>query len=154
MTTTADRIGGLALAGLGAATITAAAQLPSVPGQPIGPAVFPYVIGAGLCLCALLILFSAGVSEEEEPVDLARSRGATLLRLALPSLLLVFYVYSVETLGFLLSGFVVVLAASLLLGARPLVALPLAVVMPALIHTIFSSLLRVPLPAGLLTLPW
>ncbi len=154
MSTTADRFGGLMLGALGVATITAATRLPAIPGQPIGPAVFPYVIGSGLCLCALLILFSAGAGSEEAPSQTPRSRTVTLLRLALPSLLLVFYVAAVETLGFLVTGFVVVLSAALLLGARPRLALPLAVAMPVLIHTIFSTLLRVPLPLGLLSLPW
>ena len=44
--------------------------------------------------------------------------------------------------------------AELALGARWRLALPLAVLAPIGIHLIFSKLLRVPLPIGLLPMPW
>jgi len=40
------------------------------------------------------------------------------------------------------------------LGARWKLSLPLAVLAPTGIHLIFSKLLRVPLPAGPLPMPW
>ena len=40
------------------------------------------------------------------------------------------------------------------LGARWKLSLPLAALAPIAIHLIFSKLLRVPLPAGLLPMPW
>ena len=59
-----------------------------------------------------------------------------------------------ERLGFLLTGAVMVFVAALALGARPKLALPLAIVAPLLVHLAFYKLLRVPLPAGLLAAPW
>ena len=44
--------------------------------------------------------------------------------------------------------------AELALGARWKLSLPLAVLAPIGIHLIFSKLLRVPLPAGVLPMPW
>ena len=47
-----------------------------------------------------------------------------------------------------------VLAAALGLGARLRLAVPLALVAPIAVHLVFSRLLRVPLPMGLLSPPW
>ena len=52
-----DRVSGLFLVGLGAAAAYGGWQLPPVPGQPVGPNVFPLVIGLGLALCGLAIAF-------------------------------------------------------------------------------------------------
>jgi putative tricarboxylic transport membrane protein len=63
-------------------------------------------------------------------------------------------VYGVEALGFLPTAAAVVLATSLALGARLRLAIPLAICAPLLINLLFLKLLRVPLPSGLLPLPW
>jgi putative tricarboxylic transport membrane protein len=47
-----------------------------------------------------------------------------------------------------------ILVASLAFGARPRLAIPLALLAPLLVHLAFYKLLRVPLPAGLVPLPW
>ena len=57
-------------------------------------------------------------------------------------------------LGFLLTAAAIVLAASLTFGARWRLAVPLAIAAPLLVHLVFYKLLRVPLPAGLLSAPW
>ena len=44
-----DRVTGLFLVGLGAAAAYGGWLLPPVPGQPVGPNVFPLVIGIGPC---------------------------------------------------------------------------------------------------------
>src|SRR6201994_4514033 len=75
-----DRVTGLFLVGLGAAAAYGGwpvppgprppayggGRLPPVPGQPVGPNVFPLVIGTGLALCGLAIAFGIGHSFEEE----------------------------------------------------------------------------------------
>ena len=61
-----DRVTGLFLVGLGAAAAYGGWQLPPVPGQPVGPNVFPLVVGIGLCLCGLMIAFGIGHQFEEE----------------------------------------------------------------------------------------
>jgi len=157
-----DRITGLFLALLGALAAWGGSRLPGVPGQEIGPAVFPMVVGIGLVLCGVMIAFGIGHSFEEEEVDeiskapglaahLGRFRGAAALA---PPALLLFYVFAADRLGFLLTAFVVVLAGSLAMGARFRLALPLAIAAPLLVHLVFYKLLRVPLPEGLLAAPW
>jgi len=58
-----DQVTGLFLVGLGSAAGYGGWLLP-VPGQPVGPNVFPLVIGIGLALCGLAITFGIGHSFE------------------------------------------------------------------------------------------
>lgn len=152
-----DRVTGAVLVGLGGAAAIVGSRLPAVPGQDVGPAAFPMVIGIGLALCGVLIAlgigrnFEASEEGEEAPPERLRLGG---LRALVPPGLLLFYVLASEPLGFLLTGAIIVLVAGLVLGARPALAVPLAIVMPALVHLAFYKLLRVPLPAGVLPAPW
>ena len=158
-----DRVTGLFLVGLGAAAAYGGWLLPPVPGQPVGPNIFPLVIGSGLALCGLAIAFGIGHSFEEEeelipveggqptPPPAGRFYG---LRALLPPALLLFYVVAADRLGFIITAALIVFVTSTALGARWKLSLPLAVLAPIGIHLIFSKLLRVPLPAGLLPMPW
>ena len=162
-----DQVTGLFLVVLGAAAAYGGWLLPPVPGQPVGPNVFPLVIGIGLALCGLAITFGVGHSFEEEeelvpveqgqPVEQGTKAPAGRiygLRALLPPALLMFYVAAADWLGFYITAALIVYATSTALGARWKLALPLAVLAPVGIHLIFGKLLRVPLPAGLLPMPW
>jgi putative tricarboxylic transport membrane protein len=59
-----------------------------------------------------------------------------------------------DRLGFVPTAFCIVLAISLAMGARLKLALPLALIAPVVVHLVFLKLLRVPLPPGLLPMPW
>jgi putative tricarboxylic transport membrane protein len=124
------------------------------------------VVGAGLILCGALIALGIGQRfEEEAEADLAahsdqapakpraQSWWRRLMVLVPPGLLL-FYVFTVDRLGFLLTATIIVLTAALALGARLRLALPLAIGAPLVVHLIFAKLLRVPLPWGLVPPPW
>ena len=63
----------------------------------------------------------------------------------------VFYLLAVDRLGFLLTGFLYLLALMWVLRVRWVVAIPVAVAMTLLIHYAFYKLLKVPLPWGVLT---
>ncbi|MDB5375067.1 MAG: tripartite tricarboxylate transporter TctB [Belnapia sp.] len=76
------------------------------------------------------------------------------LRVLVPPALLLFYMFAVESLGFLLTAAAMVLVGAYALGARPKLAIPLALIAPFLVHLAFYKLLRVPLPEGLLGAPW
>ena len=157
-----DQVTGLFLVGLGAAAAYGGCLLPPVPGQPVGPNIFPLVIGSGLALCGLAITFGIGRTFEEEeeiiPLEAGQARPPTGklygLRALLPPALLLFYVVVADRLGFIITAALIVYATSTALGARWKLSLPLAVLAPIAIHLIFSKLLRVPLPAGLLPMPW
>ena len=47
-----DRVTGLFLVALGGVAAYGGSRLPPVPGQQIGPNVFPMVVGIGLAICA------------------------------------------------------------------------------------------------------
>jgi putative tricarboxylic transport membrane protein len=159
-----DRVTGLFLVGLGSLAAYGGSLLPPVPGQPVGPNVFPMVIGIGLAICGLMIAFGIGhtFEEEEELVPFEDGQQAAAaprsklygLRALLPPALLLFYVGVVERLGFILTAGLIVLVTSTALGARPRLSIPLAILAPIGVHLIFYKLLRVPLPAGLIPMPW
>ena len=157
-----DRVTGLFLVGLGGWAAYGGWLLPPVPGQPVGPNVFPLVIGTGLALCGLAIAFGIGHSfeEEEEIVPFEAGKAPTPrgklygLRALLPPALLLFYVAVADRLGFILTAALIVYVTATALGARLKLSLPLALLAPIAIHLIFSKLLRVPLPIGLLPMPW
>jgi putative tricarboxylic transport membrane protein len=161
-----DRISGLFLVALGGVAAYAGSRLPPVPGQQIGPNVFPMVVGGGLVLCGALIALGIGHRFEEQaeahlaahadPAEASarppgRWRGLAAL---VPPGLLVFYVLAVERLGFLATAATIVLTAAMALGARLRLAVPLALMAPPLVHVVFAKLLRVPLPVGLIPTPW
>ena len=121
-----DRVTGLFLVGLGAAAAYGGWLLPPVPGQPVGPNVFPLVIGSGLALCGLAIAFGIGHTFEEEeeiiPVEGGQATAPTGklygLRALLPPALLLFYVAAADRLGFIITAALIVYATATALGAR------------------------------------
>ena len=60
----------------------------------------------------------------------------------------------VDQFGFILTAATMVLVTALTLGASLRLAVPLALLAPVGVHLIFYKLLRVPLPAGWLPMPW
>ena len=166
-----DRVTGLFMVALGGLAAYGGSRLPPVPGQQIGPNVFPLVVGIGLAVCGAMIAFGIGRRyEEEAEADLAKITGRIAaetgeaeapptswwrgLRALVPPALLLFYAAAVDRIGFLPTAAVVVLVASLALGARLRLAIPMAIGAPLFVNLVFLKLLRVPLPSGLLPLPW
>lgn len=159
-----DRISGSFLIALGSLATFGGTRLPPMPGQQIGPSVFPIVIGIGLALCGAMIAFGVGHRfEEEAEADLASHTTAApvvqhgwlwQLRALIPPALLLFYVFASEQFGFVPTGAIIVLALSVILGAGLRLAVPLAIAAPVVIHFLFAKLLRVALPPGLLPMPW
>jgi putative tricarboxylic transport membrane protein len=165
-----DRVTGLFMVALGALAAYGGSRLPAVPGQQIGPNVFPLVVGIGLAICGGMIAFGVGRHyEQEAEADLAKITGQIAiatgdgdepsgwwrgLKALVPPALLLFYVVAVDRLGFLPTAAVMVLITSVALGARLRLAVPLAIGAPLFVNLVFSKLLRVPLPSGLLPLPW
>lgn len=160
-----DRTTGGFLVILGCATAYAGAQLPNVPGQPVGPNVFPLVTGLLLALCGVLIAIGIGSSLEKEAEADFSAHGGVIeselpqsalykLRVLIPPALLLFYVFAADRLGFIITAAIIAFTVSKALGARLKLAIPVALLAPIGVHLIFYKLLRVPLPEGLLTMPW
>jgi putative tricarboxylic transport membrane protein len=150
-----DRVSGGVLVILGVAAAIFGARLPGVPGQDVGPSVFPMVVGGGLVLCGALVAFGIGQAFEAPEEDDGPPRGRWYgLRALVPPALLVLYVLAVDPLGFLPTAALVIGIASLTLGAGWRLALPVALLAPLGVHAVFAKLLRVPLPDGVLPAPW
>jgi putative tricarboxylic transport membrane protein len=165
-----DRVTGLFMVALGGLAAYGGSRLPPVPGQQIGPNVFPLVVGIGLAICGGMIALGIGRHyEEEAEADLAKitgriaAEGGTVdepttwlrgLKALLPPALLLLYVLLVDRIGFLPTAAIIVLTTSLALGARLRLAVPVAIGAPLFVNLVFAKLLRVPLPSGLLPMPW
>jgi putative tricarboxylic transport membrane protein len=159
-----DRVTGGAIATLGAAAFFYGSKLPPVPGQQVGPSAFPSLVGALLVICGVLIVLGVGRRfEEVAEADLASHTAPEYLEplpawrgwlALLPPALVMSYALVSERLGFLPTAAFMVLTASLAFGARPKLAVPMALIAPFVINLIFLKLLRVPLPGGLLPFPW
>ena len=148
-----DAIFGLVLAVLGGLVLFTVQSYPKIPGQQVGPALFPGLIAAGILVCGL-ILVVRGWRERKAapwvtPGDWVRSpRHVAGFVLLVASV--VFYIVAAEKLGFLLSAVLILTAMFYVLRVPLGRSLLVAVVASLVIHFMFYKLLRVPLPWGIL----
>ena len=148
-----DAIFGLLLMALGAAVLVAIQGYPKIPGQPVGPALFPGLIAAGLCICGVLLVARGWRGRATQPWlawDAWVRSPRHLLALAVLLGAIVFYILAVDRLGFLVTATLILAALFLVLRVPPLRAVGIALVATLLVHLAFYKLLRVPLPWGVL----
>jgi putative tricarboxylic transport membrane protein len=148
-----DAVFGLLLMLLGGAVLFAIQGYPKIPGQPVGPALFPGLIAAGLCITGVLLVARGIRSRAGQPWlawdDWVRSpRHIAALAVLLASI--VFYILAADLLGFLVVAPLILLALFLVLRVRPWHAVGIAIVATVVVHFAFYKLLRVPLPWGVL----
>ncbi len=148
-----DAIFGLVLLALGTAVLFAIQGYPKIPGQPVGPALFPGLIAIGLCVTGLMLVVR-GWRERAGHAWLAWEDWVRSPRhiLALVVLIgsIVFYIAASGRLGFLPTAALILLANFRVLRVPWSRAALIAVLATLLIHFAFYKLLRVPLPWGLL----
>jgi putative tricarboxylic transport membrane protein len=148
-----DAVFGLLLLALGSAVLLVVQGYPKIPGQQVGPALFPGLIAFGLCVGGLMLLVK-GWRERTTVPWLRFDEWVRSPRHVLAALLVVvgvvFYMQVSEKLGFLLTSTLVLTASMWSLKVRPLRALLIAVIASLVIHFLFYKLLRVPLPWGVL----
>lgn len=148
-----DAVFGLLLLALGSAVLLAIQGFPKIPGQPVGPALFPGLIATGLCVTGFMLVVR-GLRQPRQAwlvfEDWVRSpRHGVALLVLLGSV--VFYIVAANWLGFLPTALVILLAMFTVLKVPPGRSVLIAVVATLLVHFAFYKLLRVPLPWGLLT---
>ncbi len=149
-----DRWLGLGLAALGVAVMVSARAFPNVPGQKLGAGFLPMLIGAGLVLCAVALLWrsrraSGAAVAVASPASVPRAAehfGSSLVIIAAVA----GYIVLADRLGFLLVAPLCLVAVfrALRVGWRP--TLLWALCGTLLVHVAFYKLLRVPLPWGVL----
>lgn len=132
-----------------------AQQLPNPGDQLYGPAFFPSCIAALIALSAGLLAFSSwrnqmSGADKASWVQLESwtREPKIIVRFAFIPIAVIFYIYSVEILGFLLVSTLVLLSLFLILGVSRLQAFITAICVALLIYGLFDMGLRVPLPRG------
>lgn len=148
-----DAVFGALLLALGIAVLAVVQGYPKIPGQQVGPALFPGLIACGLCIGGAALLVR-GWRERGHVAWVAAGPWVRSPRhvLAVAVVLggVLFYMLAGERLGFLVCATLLMWALMWALGVPPLRALVIAVVSALLIHFAFYKLLRVPLPWGVL----
>lgn len=132
-------------------------SFPTIPGQKVGPALFPGIIAAALGVCAVLLVIK-GLASRRESGERAEwiafepwtRQGRFVLAFAVTVGVNVFYILAVDRLGFIVTGVVYLTALFWVYGVSRKSVLPIAVIVTLIIHYAFYKLLRVPLPWGLL----
>lgn len=147
-----DTVSGLLVLALGIAIVITAWSFPSIPGHAIGPSLFPIVIGC--CLAAFgATLVVAGWRAGRAPFvvfdDWVRRPRMVVNFLVVPAVLL-FYAMVVDHLGFLMTSVAFLAVLFLAFRVRMAWVAPLAIGVTVMMHLAFYSLLRVPLPWGVL----
>ena len=145
-----DRLSGVLTLIFGIAVVAVARTFPAAPAQTIGPALFPTLIGGGLILCGLILVSVRRTGTPWFQADDWVRRPRMVLNFALVFVDLVFYAFAVGRLGFFITAVIFLSVLLLAFGVRRLRIIPLALVVTMVIHYAFYSLLRVPLPWGVL----
>ncbi len=142
-----DRNAGIGIAVLGLAVLWSARGFPNVPGQKLGAAFLPMLIGAGLLLCAVALMLrkpagaaAAAEGGEEHFGSSALTMGAVIV-----------YILASDAVGFLLIAPLCLLATFLAQRVRVVPAVLWSLGGTLIVHLAFYKLLRVPLPWGVLT---
>ena len=152
-----DAVWGVLFALLGAAILWHVQGFPRIPGQNVGPALFPGVLAVAMLVCGAILIVSGlkarradrGSSRWAVAPEWLRSRRHVLAFAVLVASN-VFYLLAVDWLGFLPTAFVYLAALMWVLRVRPAIAVLVAFLMALAIHYAFYKLLRVPLPWGVL----
>ena len=146
-----DRWVGLGLALLALTVLWSSRAFPNVPGQKLGAAFLPMLVGAGLLLCAVALIarsFRASAVPHEAPPAPAKAEhyGSSVVIIGA----VVAYIGLADRLGFLLVAPLCLVAVFLALRVRLVPAVVWAMAGTVLVHIAFYKLLRVPLPWGVL----
>jgi putative tricarboxylic transport membrane protein len=148
-----DAVFGVVLLALGVVVLWHVQSFPKIPGQKVGPALFPGSIAAGLIVCALLLIVSGlrsrpRVAWLEAPAWMHSPRHVSaFVALVLSTIAYILFSTSV---GFVIVASLGLFAMLVAFGVQRGMAVVVAVVGTIVIWYAFYKLLRVPLPWGVL----
>ena len=147
-----DSITGLIFVVAGSGIALKAQSFPAIAGQPYGSTFFPTLIGIAMVIGGGMLSAIAIIKRKAHPFFvvppwLKSTRG-------LGSFLLVFfalisYMLFADRLGFCLSAFLLILLLQKWMGAKWIPACIIAIAATSMFYIVFSILLRVPLPHGI-----
>lgn len=149
-----DAIFGAVLLLFGVAVLVHVQAFPRIPGQQVGPALFPGLVASGLAVCGVLLMVTGYRRRAEEPwyetAEWMRSGRHAVAFVAIVGGVAA-YVFLADKVGFLLIAPVLLWIWFTVLRVRRATAAVTAVVASLVIWYTFYKLLRVPLPWGVLT---
>jgi putative tricarboxylic transport membrane protein len=149
-----DAIFGALFVLLGVVIVVHVQAFPKIPGQQVGPAIFPGLVAFGLAVCGVLLIVSGLRNRAREPwYEVAAWMRSPRHIGAFAAIVLgvVAYIFLANAVGFLLLAPVLLFAWFKALGVRTGPAVAVALVATFVIWYAFYKLLRVPLPWGVLT---
>ncbi len=151
-----DAVFGLLLTLISLAILSTIQSYPDIPGQQVGPALFPGLIAMALGVCGVVLIYRGWQERHSVPwlktADWLHS-SRHLIGFLLLTGGIVFYILASTDLGFLPAAWLLMWALMVNLKVAPARAAVLSLLLSALVHFAFYTLLRVPLPWGVLT-PW
>ncbi len=149
-----DAIFGLLLLVLGATVLGLVQSFPKIPGQQVGPGLFPGLIAVGLCVGGFILLVRGWKARASQPWFALEDWVKSPRHLAGFVVLVgsvVFYMLASQKLGFLICSSLILTTLFSVLKVPLARAVLIAVIATLVIHFAFYKLLRVPLPWGVLT---
>jgi len=149
-----DAVFGALLLVLGLAVLVHVQSFPKIPGQNVGPALFPGLVAVALVICAVMLILSGLRSRPEtawfEALPWARSPGHAWAFVAVIGSMIA-YIVLAERIGFVIVAPLALFAMFIAFGVRPVTSVVVAIIGTLVIWYAFYKLLRVPLPWGVLT---
>ena len=149
-----DAIFGAVFVLLGLVVIVHVQSFPRIPGQQVGPGLFPGLIAAAFVACGVLLVVSGIRKRATEPwhetADWMRS-GRHFVAFASIIGGVAAYVALANAVGFLIVAPILLWIWFTTLGVRRMTAVVVAAVATLVIWYAFYKVLRVPLPWGILT---
>jgi len=149
-----DAVFGALLVFFGVVVLVHVQAFPKIPGQQVGPALFPGLVAAGLAVCGVLLVASGIRHRAQQPwaqtAAWMRSGRHVVAFVAIVGGVAL-YVALAQRVGFLIVAPVLLIVWFVVLGVRPLLAVVVAAIATMVIWYAFYKLLRVPLPWGILT---
>jgi putative tricarboxylic transport membrane protein len=148
-----DSVAGAFTTLVGLVALLMALRFPDATGQPVGPGMFPALVGASLVALGLTLFLESrrrGTAAHVLADDPTPRSPRAAFRIGLVISALAGYALIVEPLGFHLTSVVFLAILIRGFGASPWRTALLAAGVPVLLHHVFYTLLRVPLPWGVL----
>ncbi len=145
-----DAIIGLIVILVGIIVFVHVQSFPLQEGGKPGPALFPMVLAGLFVIAGISLIIQERRRGEHAPwferLPGLNARGIGNILITL--LAIVFYILVSESIGFLLTSFIIMVCLMVLLKAEIKYAIPVAAVMTVFIYLVFHKGLLVPLPRG------
>jgi putative tricarboxylic transport membrane protein len=141
---------GLLFMALAAAFFGYTFTFPAMPGQNVGPALFPRVVAAGIFACGVVMALRGWRTRPHAVIALDDSLRAPrgLASFVLVIAAIAFYIVAAPRLGFLPVAAIVVGTLAWWFGSRAWVAALAGVIAALMVQWFFGSVMRIPLPRG------